>query len=542
MKLVIVETPAQAKTLSTILGDSWRVEPCRGHLRDFRAGKLGVDVDNGFAPDFSTVPGKGGLVVRLKKLLRQTDVIYAATPPGRSGELMAWHVLSLIPDTADKPVFRVELAALTPDVVRDAFRLPRPLDLRLIDAELTRRIVSRLITIGVNAVVSAADEGTSPLSYAGMLGLRLVQDRERQIASRKPQSCWTASAQLNVDGMSFTAKVLNAKGSPLALRTEAQADHLAHILDPAEYWVESRIRGARTRPAPIRLTAGTLIETASRDLGLTPARVLSVLGTLYEAGWIAHPDSHGLAGTREAVLSYIQREYGLNYAASESAAPVGLEPVDITRVPEDDAGDGAALYGLIWRHFVASHMTPAQESITAARIRVGPASDKKYPIELRATSRTMLFDGWTRVLKDRGQDTADTWLPHLKEGVVLQLERIDMRQVTLPAVQPYTESTLAQALAGAGMPLTEAVTAIAHLHSAGLLASVDGSLTLTETGRSLTQRLVEHFDSLIGTTCAGELAADIERVAAGEASRADVLRAFWSRDGERLSASEEVLL
>ncbi|MCC6565643.1 MAG: hypothetical protein IT298_07775 [Chloroflexi bacterium] len=542
MKLVIVETPAQAKTLSSILGESWHVEPCRGHLRDFRVGKLGVDVDNGFAPDFSTVPGKGGLVVRLKKLLRQADVIYTATPPGRSGELMAWHVLALAADSADKPVFRVELTALTPDVVRDAFRLPRPLDLRLIDAELTRRIVGRLISVGVNAAILTADEGTAPLPYTSMLGLRLVQDRERQIAGHKPQGCWMASAQLNVEGRSFTAKVLNAKGSRLALRTETQADHLARILDPAVYWVESVIRGTRTHPAPASLTVGALIETASRDLGLTPARVLPVLATLYEAGWIAHPDSRGLSGTREAALSYIRREYGQDYAASDLAGLVGLEPVDISRVPEDGGGDGAALYDLIWRHFVASHMTPSQESITAARIRVGPARDKKYPIELRATSRTTLFDGWTRVLKDRGQETADAWLTHLKEGAALQLEGVDMRQVTLPAMQPYTESTLTQALADAGIPLTEAVAAIAQLHSAGLLASVDGWQTSTDAGQSLTQRLVEHVDDLTGTTCAEELAADIERVAAGEASRAHVLRAFWSRYGERLSASEEVLL
>ncbi|MBW7880979.1 MAG: hypothetical protein H3C32_16920 [Anaerolineae bacterium] len=390
--------------------------------------------------------------------------------------------------------------------------------------------------------MSTADAGTSPLSYAGMLGLRLVQDRERQIASHKPQSCWMASAQLNVEGISFTAKVLNARGSPLALRTATQADHLVRILNPAVYWVEGLIRGARTHPAPASLTVGALIETASRDLGLSTARVLSVLVTLYEAGWIVHPEAQRQAVTRESALAFIQREYGQDYVAPESVETGGLAPVDIARVPEDGSGDGAAIYGLIWRHFVASHMAPAQESITAARIRVGPARDKKYPIELRATSRTTLFEGWTRVLKDREQETAYAWLARLKEGVTLQLERVDTRQVTRPAAQPYTESTLAHALADAGVSLTEAVAAIAHLHSTGLLASVDGSQTLTDAGQSLAQRLVEHFDDLTGMTCAEELAADIERVAAGETSRADVLRAFWSRYGERLSASEEVLL
>lgn len=531
MKLVIVETPAQAKTLSKILGESWRVEPCYGHLRDFPAGTLGVDVENGFRPTFNITQGKGGLVVRLKKLLRQADVIYAATPPGHSGELMAWHVLALAPDAADKPVFRVDLTALTPDLVRAAFRLPRPLDLRLIEAELARRMIGRLIEAGVSAALSTANVGKVALSYPSLLGLRLVQERERRIASRKAQSGWTASAQLSVQGLPFTAKVLNARGSPLALRTETQAAHLARMLDPAVYWVESLIRGTRTHSDPSSLTLGALIETASYDLGLTPERVLSVLATLYDAGWIVHPDATPLAGTREAALAYIQREYGQDYADLKAIEATGLAPVDVTRLPDTAGGDGAVLYGLIWRHFIASHMTPAQEHMTAARIRVGPSLDRMYPVELRATSKQLHFAGWMRVLEDRATDAADEWLHHLKKDATLELARVDTQQVTLPGPQRYTESSLALALAGAGVPLTEAVAAIAQLQSSGLLTSVDGLQTLTDAGRAHTGFLVDHFDDLTGTTFAGEMAAEVERIAAGQTFRAEVLSAFWSRFG-----------
>jgi len=538
MKLVLVETPAQAKTLSKILGESWRVEPCYGHLRDFPAGKLGIDVDHGFVPQFSIAPGKGGLAVRLKKLLRQADVIYAATPPGLSGDLMAWHVLALVPEAQAKPVHRVMLDALTPEVVRAAFMLPRELDTRRIDAELTRRMIARLIGIGVSAGLSSASGGRIALTYGGLLALRLVQERVRRIASHQPQSCWTASTQLSVQGVPFTAKVLNAKGAPLTLRTETQAAHLAHMLNPAVYWVERMIHGAKTHTAPSSLTLDTLIETASRDLGLSPERVLSVLATLYEAGWIVHPDAKPLDGTREAALAYIQREYGQDYADLKSVEAAGLAPVDVTRLPEDVGGDGAALYGLTWRHFVAAHMTPAQERIIAARIRVGPSHDRMYPVELRATSRTIRFDGWMRVLGDGKPDTTDAWVALLKDGMALTLIQVDTQQVTLPAPQRYTESSLALALAGSGLPLTEAVAAIAHIQSSGLLASVDGLQTLTDAGQAYTGFLIEHFDELTGTAYAVELAADIETVATGQSSRADILSAFWSRYGERLTLKE----
>lgn len=529
MKLVIVETSAQAKALSMILGEGWHIEPCYGHVRDFRAGKRAVDTANGFELDFAIAPGKGGLAVRLKKLLRQADVIYAATPPGRSGDLMAWHVLALVPDKTNKPVYRVVLAALTPDTIRAAFAAPRILDMRQIDAELARRIIGQMARFGAGKAVS----------YTGMIALRLLLEREQEIAAHVPQSWWKPAAHLTVNDIPFTAQILNAKGTRLALRSEAQAEQLERMLAPAAYWVEGLRRGIKTHPAPIGLSIGALVEAADREFAMPPERALSVLTTLYEAGWVTHPQGSPLPDAQASAFAYIERHYGSAYADPDAAEIDGIAPVDITHIPDSTLGDGALLYGLIWRHFVAAHMKPAQEQITAARVRVGPSRDKPYPVELRATSKQMLFDGWMRLFSANQSPTADAWLPHLEDRAALKLARIETQAMTSSAPPRYTEASLALAIEAPGVPLPDAISAVEHIKSGGHIADSGDGLALTDAALTLSAELAETFGDMTDPVYTAELAAGIDRIAAGEITRGELLAAFWSRFGEHLSAAEE---
>lgn len=538
MKLVIVETSAQAKILSAILGDGWHVEPCYGDVRHLRAGNQSIT--NGFEPDFNVAKGKGGLIVRLKKLLRQADVIYAATPPGRSGDMTAWHVLALVPDAAEKPVCRVDLTSLGSDTVRAAFMDPHPLDMRQIDAELARRMINHLIGTAISEALSSAHEKIA-LSYTGMLALRLLLEREQDIAAHIPQHWWKPSAQLCVNDIPFAAQILNAKGTQLALRTEAQAAQLERMLNPANYWAESLLRGVKTHPAPTRLTLVTLIEAADREFNLSPERVLSVLATLYDAGWITHPNTTPKPESRDAALAYIQQYYGSTFADPNAVQAIGIAPVDISHVPDDTLGDGAILYSLIWRYFVAAHMKPAQEHISAARIRVGPARSKPYPVELRATSKQLSFDGWMRLFNNRTPNADDSWTPHLKEKVGLELVRIETQQMTSAAPQHYTESSLTLAIAELGVPLSEAAATIESLKSGGYVTVDDGGLMLADQALTTAAYIAENFDELTDTTFAAELAADIERIAAGEITRAELVTSFWSRFGESLTSADKPL-
>jgi DNA topoisomerase-1 len=524
MKLVIVETSAQAKRLSDALGEGWRVEPCYGMVRDLPADQLGVDLAADFRPHFTVVPGKGNLVRRLMKSLRDCEAVYAATPSTHEGEAMAWHVLALSPDVKDKLVYRVLLTALTPDAIRAAFAAPRPLDMKLIEAYAAERIFSRLIGWSINAAARPALGFKTALTYDGMIALRLLAERDAQIAAFTPETRWRASVDFTVDGMSFSAGVLNAKGAVLVIRTEEQARQLETLLKGGQFWVDKTGQTLKTQPAPAPLTRCRLNEIAARDLTLTPADTLALVATLYDASWITSPDTVALPALHEAAQATIRREFGTEYLAAALNSTAEIAPADVNRTPEALPGDGAAIYALIWKHFIAAHMPPAQDKLMGARILVGAPKDKPYPLELRATAALLYFDGWRRVLPS---DRPDAVLPILPDGAALQPTSITVETRTAEAPMPFSEVDLIGALVDSGVSVSAAVAALTGLRGAGY---VDGE-TLTEVGRTVAAYLPAHFGELTSPAFAREWAADLERIASGERQRVDVLSAFWDRFG-----------
>ena len=527
MKLVIVETPAQAKQLSDALGESWHVEPCFGMVRDLPADQLGIDLEADFRPHFTVVPGKGNLVRRLMKALRECEAVYAATPPSRVGEAMAWHVLALSPDAKDKQIYRVPLTALTPDAIHAAFAAPRPLDIKQIEAYAAERAFSRLMVWSINAAARQALGFKTALTDDGMVALRLLAERDTQIAAFTPETRWRASVSFVSDGIPFTANVLNAKGAALAIRMVEQAGQLETLLKGGQFWVDKTGQMLKTQPAPTPLTLRGLIETAARDLNLSPESTLEVVDTLYEAGWITYPDSVPASSLSESAKAYIRREFGTDYLATGAVVTAGIVPSDVQRYPEDLPGDGAAIYALIWKHFIAAHMPPAQDKLMGARILVGVSKDKPYPLELRATAALLYFDSWKRVLPSDRQDAV---LPILPEGAALQPASVMVETVTSDAPVPFSEAGLIGALVDCGVSASTAVEALAGLHTAGYVEG-EGTLSLTEKGRTVAAYLAEHFGELTDSAFAREWAADVQRIASGERQRVEVLRAFWQRFG-----------
>lgn len=531
MKLVIVETSAQAKILTDALDDGWRVEPCNGFVRDLPPDKLGIDVDDNFRPTFAVLPGKGNLVRRLMKAIRESEAIYAATPPTLAGEAMAWHALALSPDAKDKLIYRVPLPALTPATIRAAFAAPRPLDIHLVEAEVTQRIINRVIGWSVSARVRKVVGVKMALTYNGMAALRLVAAHEAQIAAQPPETRWHASVTFERDGMSFTAQVLNAKGAPLALRNAEQAAQLETLLKQGMFWVDGTGQALKAHPAPNALPLSTLIELAERDLALPPKRVLALVETLYEAGWITDPDATPLSEASAAAQAYIRREFGMDYAVPDVVVSSGIAPTDISRVPEDLPSDGAALYALVWKYFIAAHMPPAQERIMAARILVGSTAGNSYPLELRATAKLLYADGWRRILPSAASDEV---LPFLRQGDELHPAQIAVDTVTNEAPSGYTAVSLIRALTQLGTDEGAAAWGLDALRAAEVIVAADSSLVLTESGIALAAYLTETFGDLTSPHYAAGLNAEIAQIAAGELSRLDVLHAFWSRFGAAL--------
>ncbi len=304
MKLVIVHTPAQAKTLTDVLGEGWRVEPCYGMVRDLPANELGIDIENDFRPTLTLASGKSNHVRRLMKAIRECEAVYAATPPTLDGEAMAWHVLALSADAKDKPVYRVMLNALTPEAIRAALPAPRPLDMRQIEAHMTRRIIERLIAWSVNVQARKAIGGKPALTWGGMVALRLIAERESAVAAFVPQTGWRASVAFERDGARFSADVLNAKGAPLTMRNEEQAQQLELLLRHGKFWVDKAGQGAHIRvgatagkPYPLVLHAAhttltesdvlRIVEVVSETVASEPPRSFTravLIGALLETG------------------------------------------------------------------------------------------------------------------------------------------------------------------------------------------------------------------------------------------------------------------
>ncbi|NUQ05067.1 MAG: hypothetical protein HUU31_14375 [Anaerolineae bacterium] len=536
MKLVIVETPAQAKRLSDALGEGWRVEPCSGMVRDLPADQLGIDLAADFRPSFVVVPGKGNLIRRLMKALRDCEAVYAATPPTREGEALAWHVLALSPDMKDKSVYRVTLTALTPDAIRAAFAAPRPLDMKLIEAYAAERTFSRLVGWSINASARQALDFKTALTVDGMVALRLLAEGEAHIGAFTSETRWRASVSFMSDGIPFTANVLNAKGTALAIRTAEQVGQLEALLKGGHFWVDKTGQTLKTQPAPTPLTLHGLIEITARDLALTPEHTLALIATLYDAGWISDPDAIAPPALHEAAQAYIRREFGTEYLAAEPNITAGIAPADVSRLPEALPGDGAAVYALIWKHFIAAHMPPAQDKLMGARILVGAAKDKPYPLELRAMAALLYFDGWRRVLLSDRQDAV---LPVLPQGTALLPTSITVEAATSEPPMLFSEAALIGALVECGVNVPAAVAALSGLRAAGY---VDGeiSLSLTEVGQTVVAYLLANFDELTAPAFAREWAADLEHIASGERQRVEVLHAFWSRFGGVLRPARAV--
>ena len=305
-----------------------------------------------------------------------------------------------------------------------------------IEADVTERIVDRLVGWSVNAAARKALGFKTALSYDGMVALRLIVERNHEIAAFTPETRWQAAVAFQFEGVTFTAQVLNAKGAPLALRNKDQADQLEALLKTGQFWVDKTGQALKSQPVPAALTLSELVETAHRELRLSPERALALLHTLYEAGWVTFPGSKSPPSLSEAAQAFIRREFGTEYLAPDALVTAEIAPADVNREPEYLPGDGVALYALIWLKFIAAHMPPAQERIMAARLLVGASKEKPYPLELRATAKLLYFDGWHRVVPTSAQDEV---LPFLPEGTTLQPVAITVEAITHEPPAHFTE-------------------------------------------------------------------------------------------------------
>jgi len=392
--------------------------------------------------------------------------------------------------------------------------------------------------------------------------LRLVVEREREIEGFTSETFWTLTLRLAADGADFTAKLHRVKGADRSFRSREPLDKLTVLLNSAHVWVGKAGRTSKARNPLPPFTTASLQQAASKGLGLSPDRTMALAQTLYEQGWITYMRTDGVSiapEAQQAARDYIAREHSADYlppemptytvkVANAQEAHEAIRPADVNRLPQDVEGDGAALYALIWQRFVASQMSPARYSVTGAVIYAGSVPGQPFPLEFRAQGRSLLFDGFLRVYEEpadegeEGNEETGT-LPPLKDNQSLKLiaSQVEDHQTRAPA--RYTEAALVQALEqhGIGRPSTYAGV-VKTVKDKDCVRVSQKRLVPTENGIALCDFLTAHFADVLAYNYTARLEEALDRVAAGDVTRLEVLRAFWESFQPQVGKATEYAL
>jgi DNA topoisomerase-1 len=576
--LVVVESPAKAKTIEKYLGGDYAVRASYGHIRDLPKSDLGVDVDNGFEVTYEVPPDSKKHVTALKKARSGADDLILATDYDREGEAIAYHVATLLgvdPGQAK----RVTFTEITRDAILEAFRRPREIDLKLFDAQEARRVLDRLVGYKISPLLWRRVQPGLSAGRVQSVALRLIVEREREIRAFEPVEYWSVDARLTPDEQErpFVARLVSVPDGRLAtspdkkgvvLSTEAEAGAHVERLRAAAYRVakvESKERKEGPRP-PFKTS--TLQQEAARKLGFGARKTMTLAQRLYEGvdlpgegtvGLITYmrTDSLNLAETAlREMAELVRAEFGPRYALAEprrfktrsrnaQEAHEAIRPTSAFRTPDRVAAaldrDQLRLYTLIWQRTVATQMAQARFNQVGVDIDA-TAGTVRY--RLRATGRTMIFDGHLRVYaegRDDGpEENGETRLPELRaEQPLTMLELLPEQHFTQPPPR-FTEASLVKTLEelGIGRPSTYA-SIISTIQDRGYVRLEDRRFYPNDVGEVVTDKLVEHFPDIMNVNFTAELEEDLDEIAEGDLQRVQVLRQFYVPFTEALERAEE---
>jgi DNA topoisomerase I len=552
--LVIVESPAKARTIERYLGGDFQVLASYGHVRDLPEnpgkGKFGVDVEHDFAPEYVIPDDRRKQVSAIEKAARSADDVYLATDLDREGEAIAWHVA----EAAHVPISktrRVTFNEITEGAIRDAFASPRDIDRNLVDAQQTRRIVDRLVGYTLSPLLSRKIRGGLSAGRVQSVALRMVVEREREIRAFVAREYWTLEALLATpDGAQLEAEVVRIGGKPLAIDNESDARGHATALRALSPVVDSVTRRPSKRnPAPPFITS-TLQQEASRKLGFSPKRTMSIAQRLYEGadtpdghvGLITYmrTDSTAIAAVAMAeAQALIVGRFGERYGTGKGRvyktrskgaqeAHESIRPTSFLRDPESLRAtlqpEEYRLYRLIWQRAVASQMAPKELETTTIELTAGD-------YRLRASATRTLFDGFARVYTE-GQDDADEeaerTLPPMQAGDTTRVLDVTPTQHFTEPPPRYTEATLIKALEehGIGRPSTYAQT-ISTIVDRGYVRVEERRLHPEEIGEIVTDLLVAHFGEYVDLAFTARMEEELDEIARGERAWVPLLRAFF---------------
>jgi len=564
--LVIVESPAKAKTIQKYLGKGYEVIASMGHIRDLPKSKLGVDVDNDFEPIYVDIKGKEDLIKELKKKAKKSDAVYLATDPDREGEAISWHLAQMLGVDMTKEN-RVTFNEITKTGVKYGMEHPRVIDTKLVDAQQARRILDRIVGYKISPFLWRKVRRGLSAGRVQSVAMRIIMDREEEIRKFQQQEYWSIDAKLAAKGYArkpFPAKLYSVDGKKLELTSipnEERAREIVAMLDNAEYLVGTVKKGVRRKsPSPPFITS-TLQQEASRRLGYQSRRTMKVAQELYEGveledagatGLITYMRTDSLRISDEAAQQaedYIVGKYGKDYLPSTRRvfkskknaqdAHEAIRPSDPALTPDSIKKSLSAeqykLYKLIWERFIASQMANALLDTVAVDINAANCVFK-------ASGFTVRFDGFTVLYEDtkESEEEGSAALPPLEEGALLNLKELAPNQHFTQPPARYTEASLIKTLEenGIGRPSTYAPT-ITTILGRNYVEREGKALKPTALGEVTTKLMEEQFSNIVDVTFTANMEKGLDEVEEGHASYVDTLRDFYGPFIETLEQAEK---
>ncbi|MBQ2231489.1 MAG: type I DNA topoisomerase [Oscillospiraceae bacterium] len=562
--LVIVESPAKAKTIGKYLGPDYKVVASMGHLRDLPKSTMGVDIEGGFNPQYIPVKGREETISELKKAAKASEKVFLATDPDREGEAISWHLKELL-GISDEDVYRVTFNEITKKVVETSIKNPRAIDEDLVDAQQARRILDRIVGYKLSPLLWKKVRRGLSAGRVQSVATRMVVDREDEIRNFVPKEYWHLDAYLN-NGRSadFIARYYGFGGKKRELGSADEVNAVKSEVAGSPFIVKSVKRQDKSRtPAPPFITS-TLQQEGSRKLGMTPKRTMSIAQQLYEGvdvegegtvGLITYMRTDSLRLSDEATAEarrLILSRYGAEYypgsprrfktKGSAQDAHEAIRPSNPSLTPEavrsSLTSDQYRLYRLIWNRFIASQMSAAvYDSVTADIESAGHI--------FRATSSTIKFSGFTAVYEEGRDDDADereTPIPDIKDGETLNLKKLTEEQKFTQPPARYTEATLVKAMeeSGVGRPSTYAPT-VSTILDREYVVKEGKSLRPTPLGEVVTKLMKDRFTDIVDVGFTAKMEGELDNVEKGEKPWKEVLSDFYGPFDTELTNAEKAL-
>lgn len=561
--LVIVESPAKVKTIKKFLGNNYEVAASNGHVRDLPKSTLGIDVEHDYEPKYITIRGKGDILANLRKLVKKADKVYLATDPDREGEAISWHLANAL-KLEDKDINRISFNEITKNAVKASIKEPRKIDMNLVNAQQSRRMLDRMVGYKISPLLWAKIKRGLSAGRVQSVALRIICDREEEINAFIPEEYWTIDAILNIEGMKkpVTARLTSDSKGKVTIGSEEDVNRIMKDLEGCDFAVDDIKNSERVKKAPLPFTTSTLQQEAAKTLNFSTQKTMRIAQQLYEGvdikgqgtvGIITYLRTDSTRVSEEADLAareFIRNNYGETYYLAPDDkknsgkkiqdAHEAIRPTNINFLPseikESLSRDQFRLYSLIWKRFVASRMANAVYETINVRLKAGD-----YRFSMSASK--VKFEGYMLVyMSDEDQKSDNITLGAVSKDSVIKLQEYDKKQHFTQPPAHFTEASLVKALEeqGIGRPSTYAPT-IGTIIARHYVIKEQKNLFVTELGEAVNSVMKKSFPSIVDVSFTANMEMLLDKVEDGSVKWKTVIENFYPDLDEAVKKAEKDL-